>query len=99
MTELTTTSDQIRARVRGALRTQLGDILDEVAETDELPAVLGELYDSLTALECVYRIEREFRIDVDFIAHDVRYAFSTIDRIGEFVRERLEDIDTLRSQT
>lgn len=78
-------------RVRATLRLQFGAALDDIADDDLLRDGLGDRYDSVTALECVCRIESEFGIAVDFVDHDIRYSFSTIARIRGYVRDRLED--------
>jgi acyl carrier protein len=85
------TVEQARDQVRRELSKQFGDIIDAVAGGDRLPDALGDRYDSLGALECVSRIEAAFAIEVDFVAHDVRHIFATIDRIAEFVQEQVED--------
>lgn len=85
------TDDETRSRVRGLLQARHGDVMDLVADTDELPLALGDRYDSLNAMECIVAVESEFGIEVDFVAHDVRFSFSTIERISMFVREQLED--------
>ncbi|MHC0429352.1 acyl carrier protein [Streptomyces sp. O3] len=85
------TADEISTRVRAALDPLLGDALSGVADDADLTQALGDRYDSLTALECVSRIEAEFDIEVDFVAHDVRYSFATLGRIVSFVGDLLED--------
>jgi acyl carrier protein len=81
-----------RTRVRAALSRQLGDIVSQVPDEAALPETLGARYDSLAALECITRIEEEFGVEVDFVEHDVRYWFASIDRIARFTRDRLEDV-------
>ncbi|MBL1065945.1 acyl carrier protein [Streptomyces sp. 7-21] len=82
---------QIREGIREALAGPLGDALASVTDDAELNQALGERYDSLTAMECITAVENRFNIEVDFVADDVRHWFSTIDRMTQFVRERLED--------
>jgi acyl carrier protein len=82
----------LRERIRRTLHDQLGDIMAEVPDDALLPEALGSRYDSLAAMECITRVEEEFGIEVDFVAHDVRYSFSSIDRIARFTAERLEDM-------
>lgn len=84
--------EEVLDRVRRTLREQFGAIFDPVGDDDELRAALGERYDSLAALECITRVEAEFGIEVDFVVHDLRYAFSTVRRICRFVRDQLEDL-------
>ena len=84
-------------RVRTALTKQFGSILEPVADNDLLRDALGDRYDSLAALECICRIESEFGIEVDFVEHDVRHFFSTIELICAFVADQLEDLEALTS--
>lgn len=86
---------QIGVRVRATVREVLGEALDAVTDTDELRDKLGDRYDSLRAIEGITRIEQEFGIEVDFVGHDVRYEFATLERIARFVRWQLEDLQTL----
>jgi acyl carrier protein len=90
------TGEQVREQVRQALRGQLGDLIDPVDDTDDLPTALGDRYDSLGAMECVSTIETAFGFEVDFVADDVRYAFGTIGRIVAFVQDKLDDLAVLR---
>ncbi|MFY1671567.1 acyl carrier protein [Plantactinospora sp. WMMB334] len=83
--------EELRARVRAALRGRLGPAVDDVADDVPLPEALGARYDSLAALECITLVEAEFEVEVDFVEHDVRYAFATVERIVQFVHDRLED--------
>lgn len=85
------TIDQTRARVRTVLRNQVGDVLDGVTDDDELRDVLADRYDSLAAMEFVSRIETEFGVEVDFVSHDVRFVFATLNRISLFIQDLLED--------
>jgi acyl carrier protein len=83
-------------QVRQALRGQLGDLIDPIADSDDLPTALGDRYDSLGAMECVSAIETAFGIEVDFVTDDVRHSFGTIGRITEFVQDKLDDLAVLR---
>jgi acyl carrier protein len=85
----------LMGQVRTALCKQFGAALEPVADNDLLREALGDRYDSLAALECICRIESEFGIEVDFVEHDVRHFFSTIELICEFVRDQLEDLAVL----
>lgn len=85
------------AEVRDVLRKQLGDEVGRIGQDELLAEVLGGRYDSLAALESVSVVESHFEIDVDFVNHDVRHTFSTIERIAVFVRGELEDREKLRS--
>jgi acyl carrier protein len=89
------TEQEIGTRVRATLRPLFGDALDGADDTTELTVALGDRYDSLAALECVSRVEAEFGIEVDFVAHDVRHHFASLGRIAEFVRDQLEDLAVL----
>ncbi|MEV7541190.1 phosphopantetheine-binding protein [Streptomyces sp. NPDC089915] len=91
MTATVPTIDELTPQVRAALTPLLGDALDSVRDDAELTEVLGDRYDSLTALECVTAVETAFGVEVDFVAHDVRYGFATVGRIAAFVRDLLED--------
>lgn len=82
---------ELRDRVRQALRRQLGDVAADVPDDALLPETLGSRYDSLAAMECVTGVEEEFGIEVDFVAHDVRYWFGSIERIARFTADQLED--------
>jgi acyl carrier protein len=82
---------EILTRLRTALAVPLGEaVLGADADAD-LAEALGERYDSLAAMECVTAVETRFGVEVDFVADDVRHIFSTLARITEFVRDRLED--------
>jgi acyl carrier protein len=73
------------------LSRTLGDEVDRLDSDADLAQALGERYDSLTAMECIAAIEGEFDVEVDFVAHDVRYWFATVARMTRFVRNELED--------
>lgn len=81
----------LKRRVREVMRAQFGGPLDHVADGTPLPEGLGDRYDSLAVMECVTNVEEAFNIEVDFVQHDVRFFFSSIERITEFVGDRLED--------
>jgi acyl carrier protein len=78
-------------QIRSVLQKHIGDPVTGVADDDDLATVLGARYDSLTAMECITAIEVEFGIEVDFVAHDVRHWFASIDRMATFVGRELED--------
>lgn len=94
MTTTETEPADIRTRVLDLLHAQFGDT-DPFDDDVEFPRSLGDRFDSLGALEFVTGVEREFGIEVDFVGHDVRYVFSTVGRVVGFVRDRLEDRETL----
>lgn len=83
--------DETLTRVREVLGGLLGDGVRSTAADQPLTEALGDRYDSLAALECVTLVEKEFDVEVDFVAHDVRYSFATLGRIAEFVQGELED--------
>lgn len=85
------TGNDIGLRLRAALRPTLGSEVDTLDGDVELVDALGERYDSLAALECVSQVEDAFGFEVDFVAHDVRFWFSTLNRMERFVAEALED--------
>ncbi|MFC4495752.1 acyl carrier protein [Streptomyces ovatisporus] len=87
--------DETLSRVREVLGELLGDGVRSAGQDEELTRALGDRYDSLAALECVSRVENAFGIEVDFVAHDVRYSFATLGRIAEFVQGELEDLAVL----
>jgi acyl carrier protein len=93
----TTSTTDIQEQVQVVLRRIIGSLVDELSPDDELAAILGDRYDSLTALECITAIEGAFGIEVDFVAQDVRYWFATIGRMTTFVRDQLEDRAALGS--
>ncbi|OLR92680.1 acyl carrier protein [Actinokineospora bangkokensis] len=88
----TTTTDltETTARVRAVLERRFGDAGRTVGATADLATALPN-FDSLAALEFVTAVEDEFGVEVDFVGDDVRYSFSTVDRVVEYVVERLED--------
>ncbi|RBM19449.1 acyl carrier protein [Streptomyces sp. PT12] len=79
------------ARVREVLGPYLGDEIAALDAERDLAEAFGERYDSLTAMECVTAVEAAFGIEVDFVAHDVRYWFASVERIARFVDGELED--------
>lgn len=89
--------DSGHAEIPRRLRAVLGKVLDEVPEIPEIPEdvpftdCLGGRYDSLMALEFISAVEEEFGIEVDFVAHDVRYWFSEFRLVARFVADQLED--------
>lgn len=90
--------DDLLGRVRSTLAERLGDEVFTIPADVPLPDVL-ERYDSLAALECVTKIEQTFGVEVDFVAHDVRYWFATIGRIAQFTGDQLEDQRVMGGRT
>ncbi|MEU9100005.1 phosphopantetheine-binding protein [Streptomyces sp. NPDC048361] len=97
MTTTVPALDELTTQVRAALSPLLGDALAAVADDADLARALGDRYDSLTALECVSRVEAAFGVEVDFVAHDVRHTFATVGRIAAFVRDLIEDRTALEA--
>ncbi|MFF7791733.1 acyl carrier protein [Streptomyces sp. NPDC007991] len=97
MTTTTTvpSPEEIHDRTRSVLATRIGDAFTDVPSDADLQQALGERYDSLTAMECISAVESEFGIEVDFVADDVRFWFSSVERIVRFTHERLEDTAAL----
>jgi acyl carrier protein len=83
------------ARVRRAYADALRLPCEDVPIEAELREAVGDRYDSLAAVECVAAVESEFGIEVDFVADDVRYWFSSVANTAEFVARRLADQATL----
>ncbi|GAA3873279.1 hypothetical protein GCM10022243_43040 [Saccharothrix violaceirubra] len=93
MTVSKVSTDDVLARIRTLLGGRFGPEFDAVADDAVLSDALGDRYDSLGALECITAVEQEFGIEIDFVAHDVRHAFSRVDNMAGFVRDRLEDLE------
>lgn len=93
----TSSTDEVQEQIRALLRRTIGDPVDGLSPDDDLAGALGDRYDSLTALECITAVESRFGIEVDFVAHDVRYWFATLGRMTTFVRDQLEDQASLGS--
>lgn len=89
-TDTTVDPSTVAERVVSVLEGRFGAAARAAAPTVDLAEALPG-YDSLAALEVITATEEAFGIEVDFVAHDVRYAFSTIERIAEYVRDALED--------
>jgi acyl carrier protein len=81
----------LNRQVREVMRAQFGSTLDETPDSTPLPEALGDRYDSLAVMECVTNVSEAFDIEIDFVQHDVRFFFGSIERITEFVGDRLED--------
>ncbi|MGL6234651.1 MAG: acyl carrier protein [Segniliparus sp.] len=77
-------------RVRSILEKRFGEAAvllgADVALAEGLPN-----FDSLAGMEFITAVEEEFDIEVDFVDDDVRYSFSTLDRVVEYIAERVED--------
>jgi acyl carrier protein len=96
MTRLQLQADDVRRQVRATLATHLGPAVADVPDDTPLPDAFGDRYDSLGALECISLIEQAFDIEVDFVAHDIRYWFATLARIDQFVFDQVEDREITR---
>jgi acyl carrier protein len=91
MSHITLPPDDLRGKVRATLAAHLGDEIAGLPDDTLLPDAFSDRYDSLGALECISLIELAFDIEVDFVAHDVRYWFATPARIVQFVTDQVED--------
>jgi acyl carrier protein len=87
---MSTDTSVVSERVVTVLEGRFGAPAREITHTADLSDALPG-YDSLAALEVITATEEAFGIEVDFVADDVRHAFSTIERIAEYVRDTLED--------
>lgn len=85
----------LATEIRALLGKRLGEKVESLPGDASLAEALGDRYDSLAALECITEVESRFDIEVDFVDHDVRHWFSTIDRIAQFVQAELEDRELL----
>lgn len=83
--------DDLDQRIRAALAGVVGDPAYRIAPDAELRDGL-ERYDSLAAVETITAIENAFGITVDVVEDDVRHWFSSVERMTQFVSERLEDL-------
>ncbi|WP_150252375.1 acyl carrier protein [Nocardiopsis deserti] len=88
---MSTVPTDLQERIRSVLSARVGEEVMTVGAEEDLAQVLGERYDSMTAMECITAIEAAFDIEVDFVAHDVRYWFSTVERMARFIRDEQED--------
>jgi acyl carrier protein len=81
----------IENRVLNILDSRFGDIARTLDGNADLSTALPG-FDSLAALELVTAVETEFSIEVDFVADDVRFSFSALNRITDYVQDSLEDL-------
>lgn len=93
MTHTTRVIDDIRS----ALETLLGPEVHSIGADESFRDFIGERFDSLMAVEVVTTIEERFAIEVDYVGDDVRYWFETLEKMEQFVKERLEDTATLQA--
>ncbi|PIB48710.1 acyl carrier protein [Pseudomonas sp. 2588-5] len=93
MTNVSTVKDDIRT----ALETLLGPEVRSIGADESFRDFIGERFDSLMAVEVVTIIEERFGIEVDYVGDDVRYWFETLEKMEQFVKERLEDTATLQA--
>lgn len=80
----------VMPRFRASLAKVVGAAARTAPENEPLPDVLGN-FDSLAAMELIENLEDEFGVEVDFIAHDVRFRLRTISSGTEFITDLLED--------
>ncbi|RRV45539.1 acyl carrier protein [Pseudomonas sp. p106] len=87
----------IEQRIRDTLGQLLGEHVDAIDKRDSFRDFLGERFDSLMAVEVITAIEGCFAIEVDYLSDDVRFWFETLEKMEQFVRQKLEDQLTLQA--
>ncbi|HEK1008171.1 TPA: acyl carrier protein [Pseudomonas putida] len=87
----------IEQRIRQTLAQLLGDEVDTIDKRDSFRDFLGERFDSLMAVEVITAIEGCFDIEVDYLSDDVRFWFETLEKMEQFVGQKLEDQLTLQA--
>ncbi|ETK16371.1 hypothetical protein H097_21510 [Pseudomonas sp. FH4] len=90
-------SNSVKEDIRSALETLLGPEVRTIGVDQSFRDFIGERFDSLMAVEVVTTIEERFGIEVDYVGDDVRYWFETLEKMEQFVKERLEDNVTLQA--
>lgn len=90
-------SNSVKEDIRSALETLLGPEVRAIGADQSFRDFIGERFDSLMAVEVVTTIEERFGIEVDYVGDDVRYWFETLEKMEQFVKERLEDNVTLQA--
>ncbi|MBK4988201.1 acyl carrier protein [Pseudomonas sp. S36] len=92
-----TNSNTVKDAIRSALEALLGPEVRTIGADQSFRDFIGERFDSLMAVEVVTTIEERFGIEVDYVGDDVRYWFETLEKMEQFVTERLEDTATLQA--
>lgn len=92
-----TNSNTVKDDIRSALEALLGPEVRTIGSDQSFRDFIGERFDSLMAVEVVSTIEERFGIEVDYVGDDVRYWFETLEKMEQFVTERLEDRATLQA--
>ncbi|MFF5864298.1 acyl carrier protein [Pseudomonas sp. NPDC012596] len=87
----------IEQRIRQTLAQLLGDEVEAIDKRDSFRDFLGERFDSLMAVEVITAIEGCFDIEVDYLSDDVRFWFETLEKMEQFVGQKLEDQLTLQA--
>lgn len=87
----------IEQRIRQTLAQLLGEEVDTIDKRDSFRDFLGERFDSLMAVEVITAIEGCFDIEVDYLSDDVRFWFETLEKMEQFVGQKLEDQLTLQA--
>ena len=87
----------IEQRIRQTLGQLLGEHVDAIDKRDSFRDFLGERFDSLMAVEVITAIECCFDIEVDYLSDDVRFWFETLEKLEQFVGQKLEDQLTLQA--
>jgi len=87
----------IEQRIRQTLAQLLGDEVEAIDKRDSFRDFLGERFDSLMAVEVITAIEGCFDIEVDYLSDDVRFWFETLEKMEQFVGQKLQDQLTLQA--
>lgn len=92
-----TNTPTVIENIRSALEALLGPQVRSIGADQSFRDFIGERFDSLMAVEVVTTIEERFGIEVDYVGDDVRYWFETLEKMEQFVKERMEDTATLQA--
>ncbi|AGZ35252.1 acyl carrier protein [Pseudomonas sp. SWI6] len=84
-------------RIRQALAQLLGPEVELIGMRDSFREFLGERFDSLMAVEVVTVIEATFGFEVDYLSDDIRFWFETLEKMDQFIGQKLEDQLTLQA--
>lgn len=87
----TTTSGDLRDRVRTLVGGLLGQPLWPETDTESLADIDPGRYDSLGVLDCVAAVEEAFGVSIDLVDDDLRVTFHSVISIEALVRRRLAD--------
>lgn len=87
----------LEQRIRQALAQLLGPEVQSIDKHGSFRDFLGERFDSLMAVEVITAIEATFHFEVDYLSDDVRFWFETLEKMEQFVGQKLEDQLTLQA--